>query len=137
MPERVPGLSRKGVFHSPGLQQATAEILEFAAYRRHPPVHAAEASPSSHTSEALLFFSITVDESLTSELKEAILKSGGNSVSSLWVEPLSLKHLSKTWIHMKAAAFRSVLHAIIAVLPGAELGPVVHISPLRAQTEIY
>ena len=102
-------------------QRATVEIIEFENYRR-------LQSANAKSLNEIIYFPITIDESLSAEAQNIVNRSCGDSVSSLKVEPLLRKHQLKIWITVKAAAYGIVLHAIILGLPSAELGPVVRIS---------
>jgi hypothetical protein len=76
----------------------------------------------------IVYFPITVDESLSAEAQNIVNRFCGDSVSSLKVEPILRKHQSKIWISVKEAAYGITLHALILGLPSAEFGPVTHIS---------
>ena len=103
------------------LERPVVKILEFEHYSRSQPTH------DKHVNE-IVTFPIIVDASLSAEAQNIVNRSCGDSVSSLKVEHLHKKHQSKIWISLKAAAYNIALHAIILGLPGAELGPVIHLS---------
>lgn len=89
---------------------------------------------NSKNQNEIVYFPITVDESLSAEAQAIIDSSCGDSILYLDAVPVPHKHQSKIWIGMKAAAFSIALHAVIMGLPSAELGMVRHIMPAGLQS---
>ncbi len=108
-----------------GPPECRAEILEFEDYH--------QSQPTEEQLDEIVYFPITVDDSLSAEAQAIVDRSCGDSVLYLDIVSVPNKHQSKIWIGLKAAAFGIALHAVIMGLPSAELGMVRHIhSPTHA-----
>jgi len=106
-------------------ESRNAQIVILEDYRqRLTPIMPTDNNPDNE----ILYFPLTVDSDLSAEAQNIIRHSCGTSVSSLKLEPLPIKHQTKIWVSLQAAAFSIALHAIILGLPGAELGMVKHVS---------
>jgi hypothetical protein len=71
-----------------------------------------------------VFFPLTVDSDFGLMTETLLRRDFGASISRIVCEALPQKHQVRLWVHTRANAYGRIIRALIATLPGAEIGEI-------------
>ncbi|CDG81359.1 hypothetical protein [Janthinobacterium agaricidamnosum] len=75
-----------------------------------------------HPRRATFLMHITVDTACISDLRQLVVKTCGNMLSFMRIEPVDHAERMKVWLCLPEPALRLTMDAVMRILPAAEFG---------------